>query len=125
MRIGRDALRQILARIEHHAPDVFFPIEARIIAADDAWLSPFHQRECGSIAVHAWYKDDHDWMFRLVEPILREANGRPHWGKLHSLRATELHQLYPMFGEVARMRRIVDPQGRMMNPFLRRVFGDA
>lgn len=120
-----DALRQILARIEHHAPDVFFPIEARIIAADDAWLSPFHQRECGSIAVHAWYKDDHDWMFRLVEPILREANGRPHWGKLHSLRATELHQLYPMFGEVARMRRIVDPQGRMMNPFLRRVFGDA
>ena len=96
-----------------------------IIAADDAWLSPFHQRECGSIAVHAWYKDDHDWMFRLVEPILREANGRPHWSKLHSLDANELQHLYPMFREVARMRRSVDRQGRMMNPFLHRVFGDA
>ena len=120
-----DALRHILARIEHDATDVFFPIEARIIAADDAWLSPFYQRECGSIAVHAWYKDDHDWMFKLVEPILREANGRPHWGKLHSLGSSELQQLYPMFGEAERIRRTVDPQRRMMNPFLRRIFGDG
>lgn len=120
-----DALRHILARIEHDATDVFFPIEARIIAADDAWLSPFYQRECGSIAVHAWYKEDHDWMFKLVEPILREANGRPHWGKLHSLGSSELQQLYPMFGEAERIRRTVDPQRRMMNPFLRRIFGDG
>lgn len=120
-----DALRQILARIERDATNVFFPIEARIIAADDAWLSPFHQRQCGSIAVHAWYKDDHDWMFKLVEPILREANGRPHWGKLHSLGANELQALYPFFGEAERVRRTVDPQRRMMNPFLRRIFGDG
>ncbi len=120
-----DALREVLARIERDASDVFFPIEARIIAADDAWLSPFYQRECGSIAVHAWYKDDHDWMFKLVEPVLREANGRPHWGKLHSLGAAELKALYPMYSEAARVRRLVDPAGRMMNPFLRRVFGDG
>ena len=118
-------LREILARIERDASEVFFPIEARIIAADDAWLSPFYQRECGSIAVHAWYKDDHDWMFKLVEPVLREANGRPHWGKLHSLGAAELKVLYPMYGEAARVRRLFDPAGRMMNPFLRRVFGDG
>lgn len=117
------ALREIIARIERDAPQVFFPIEARIIAPDDAWLSPFYGRESGSIAVHAWYKEDHEWMFRLVEPVLRAAGGRPHWGKLHSLGAAELKALYPMFAEADQVRRAVDPQGRMVNPFLRRIFG--
>lgn len=118
-----EALREIIRRIESEARDVFFPIEARIIAADDAWLSPFHGRESGSIAVHAWYKEDNAWMYRLVEPVLREAGGRPHWGKLHSLGRKELAALYPMFAEADAVRRSVDPAGRMMNPFLHRIFG--
>lgn len=117
------ALREVIARIERDVPGVFFPIEARIIAPDDAWLSPFYQRESGSIAVHAWYKEDHDWMFRLIEPVLREAGGRPHWGKLHSLGAAELRTLYPMFTEADAVRRAVDPMARMVNPFLQKLFG--
>lgn len=117
------ALREIIARIERDAPGVFFPIEARIIAPDDAWLSPFYQRESGSIAIHAWYREDHEWMFRLAEPVLRETGGRPHWGKLHSLGAMELQRLYPMFAEAQAMRRTIDPDGRMINHFLRRIFG--
>lgn len=117
------ALREVIARIERDVPGVFFPIEARIIAADDAWLSPFHERESGSIAVHAWYKEYHQWMFDLIEPVLREAGGRPHWGKLHSLGAADLRALYPRFGDADAVRRTVDPQGRMVNPFLKRIFG--
>lgn len=117
------ALREIIARIERAATDVFFPIEARIIAPDDAWLSPFYQRESGSIAIHAYYKEPHEWMMRLAEPVLREAGGRPHWGKLHSLGAAELARLYPRFAEANAVRRSVDPDGRMMNPFLRKIFG--
>ena len=120
-----EVLREVIARIEREATDVFFPIEARIIAADDAWLSPFHGRESGSIAVHAYYKEAHDWMARLAEPVFREAGGRPHWGKLHSLGAAELAQLYPMFGEAMAVRRTIDPEGRMLNPFLRKLFADA
>ena len=117
------ALREIIARIERDAKDVFFPIEARIIAADDAWLSPFYGRESGSIAVHAYYKEANDWQYRLVEPVLREAGGRPHWGKLHSLGSAELKALYPMFGEANQVRHSLDPGGRMLNPFLRKIFG--
>ncbi len=40
-------------------PDVFFPIEVRRIAADEAWLSPFQGAPRGSIAVHCHYKDDY------------------------------------------------------------------
>lgn len=117
-----EVLREVIARIERDARDVFFPIEARIIAADDAWLSPFFGRESGSIAVHTWYKERHYWMFHLIEPLFREAGGRPHWGKLHSLGAAELGALYPMFKEAQAVRKSVDPAGRMMNPFLRRIF---
>lgn len=117
------ALREVIARIERDAPGVFFPIEARIIAPDDAWLSPFYGRESGSIAVHAWYREDHAWMFNLIEPVLREAGGRPHWGKLHSLGAGEFKSLYPMFAEAQALRHSVDPAGIMLNPFVQRIFG--
>lgn len=115
------ALKEIIGRIERDAKGVFFPIEARIIAPDDAWLSPFYQRECGSIAVHAWYREDHQWMFDLAEPVLRETGGRPHWGKLHSLSGKELRALYPMFADALAVQRSVDRQGAMMNPFLRKL----
>jgi FAD-linked oxidoreductase len=117
------ALREVLAAIEAHRSDVFFPIEARVIDADDAWLSPFYQRVSGSIAVHAYYKDDHTFFFDLIEPIFRRYEGRPHWGKMHSLRAADFAQMYPRWKEVLAVREALDPNGRMLNAHLREVFG--
>lgn len=38
------------------------------------------------------------WDFFLdLEPVMRDHGGRPHWAKKHSLRATELKALYPMW----------------------------
>ncbi|MFO1255713.1 MAG: D-arabinono-1,4-lactone oxidase [Sphingomonadaceae bacterium] len=119
------ALREVLAAIETHRRDVFFPIEVRVIAADDAWLSPFYQRESGSIAVHAYYKEDHDFFFTMIEPIFRRHGGRPHWGKLNSLKARDLAQLYPRWAEAGEVRRTLDPQGRMLNTYLKGVFLDG
>lgn len=117
------ALREVLTAIERYRPDVFFPIEARVIDADDAWLSPFYQQVSGSIAVHAYYKDDHRFFFELIEPIFRRFGGRPHWGKMHSLKAADLAVLYPKFAEARAVRASVDPHGRMLNEHLREVFG--
>lgn len=116
------ALREVIATIERHRGDVFFPIEARVIRQDNAWLSPFHDRDCGSIAVHAYYKDDHRFFFDLIEPIFRRHDGRPHWGKLHTLRAPDFAALYPRFTDAAALRRDLDPEGRFLNPHLRRLF---
>lgn len=118
-------LRQVMETIEARRSDVFFPIEVRRIAPDDAWLSPFYQRESGSIAVHAYYKDEYDFLFELIEPIFRAADGRPHWGKLHSLRAADLAALYPRWREAMDVRREADPQGRMLNDHLRALMLDA
>jgi FAD/FMN-containing dehydrogenase len=123
LEVQMDALREVLAAIERHRSDVFFPIEARVIAADEAWLSPFHGRVSGSIAVHAYYKDDHAFLFELVEPILRRFDGRPHWGKLHSLKAADFAALYPRWKDAQAVRESLDPAGRMLNAHLRAVFG--
>lgn len=115
------ALREALAAIERHRSDVFFPIEVRLIDADDAWLSPFHGRVSGSVAVHAYYKDDYQFLFDLIEPIFRRHGGRPHWGKLNSLTSRDFAALYPKWREAMAVRRSVDPQGRLLNPYLQSV----
>lgn len=63
------ALREVIDAIEEHRPDVFTPIEVRVIRPDDAWLSPFQNRLSGSIAVHAWYKDDCQFFYDPIAPI--------------------------------------------------------
>lgn len=117
------ALKEVVATIEAKRPDVFFPIEVRRIAADEAWLSPFQGGARGSIAVHCHYKDEYDFLFSLIQPILRKHGGRPHWGKLHGLQGADLAALYPDWGSFLEVRRRLDPEGRLLNPYLRRLFG--
>ncbi|HEY0799987.1 MAG TPA: D-arabinono-1,4-lactone oxidase [Steroidobacteraceae bacterium] len=119
------AMRQVLELIEANHREVFFPLELRSIAKDDAWLSPFYDRDSGSIAVHAYYKDDHKRLFAQVEPILRRHGGRPHWGKLHSLKARDLAALYPRWQDAMKVRQTLDPQGRFLNGYLRELFIDG
>lgn len=117
------ALEEVIAVIEAERPDVFFPIEVRRIAADEAWLSPFQGGARGSIAVHCHYKDEYDFLFSLIQPILRKHGGRPHWGKLHSLKAPDLAALYPDWNAFLDVRRRLDPESRLLNPYLKILFG--
>ena len=117
------ALAEVVATIEKHRPDVFFPIECRRIAPDDAWLSPFQGEPRGSIAVHAYYKDEFAFLYTLIEPIFRRYDGRPHWGKLHSVSGDQLAVLYPRWKDFLKVRAALDPDGRMLNPYLKGLFG--
>jgi hypothetical protein len=74
------ALAEVVRVIEKERPDVFFPIEVRRIAPDDAWLSPFQGGPRGSVAVHAYYRDDFSFLYQLIEPIFRRYDGRPLFG---------------------------------------------
>jgi FAD/FMN-containing dehydrogenase len=107
-------LEQIVAAVERRN-EVYFPIEVRFIAPDSSWLSPFYERRSVSIAVHMGHTQDHAFFFSEVQPVFRRFDGRPHWGKLHSLGASELAALYPRW-------RQLDPAGRFLNDHLRKVF---
>lgn len=121
---GLVALDDIVRALEKNRPDAFFPIECRLTAPDDSWLSPFEIPRI-SIAVHAHHLEPHDYFYSLLEPIFLAHGGRPHWGKLHSLEDKDLAVLYPRWGDFLKLRQALDPKGRFLNPYLRKLFGVA
>jgi FAD-linked oxidoreductase len=120
---GVDCLREIRAFIESNNIRVHFPLEYRVVAADDIWLSPFYQRDSAVISVHMYAGMPFDEYFAGCEAIFRNHRGRPHWGKMHSLTAHELRDMYPQWDRFHAVRHQLDPQGLFMNDHLNRIFG--
>jgi FAD-linked oxidoreductase len=120
--LGIACVREVIQVLERRN-DVFFPMEFRFIKADDAWLSPFYQRDSCSIAVHAAVGEPYDYLVSEIAPVFRKFQGRPHWGKLHGHTAADLSALYPRWKDFLAVRAQLDPTGRMLNPHLRSLFG--
>lgn len=119
---GLACLREVLQVLERRN-DVFFPMEFRYVRGDGAWLSPFHNRDSCSIAVHALQGEAYDYLVRETGPVFRRHGGRPHWGKLHDFRPEELAAHYPRWRDFLALRRELDPQGRLLSPYVRKLFG--
>ncbi len=122
---GPDCLMEIIDTVRASDIRTLFPIEYRHVAAESAWLSPFHQQACAAISIHQYWQVDYRPLFALVEPVLQRHGGRPHWGKLHSLDAAGLAARYPRWTDFQRLRRQLDPSGKMLSPALRNWFGEA
>lgn len=121
---GIDCVRELAEAIRRRKVLGIYPLEVRFIRADESWLSPFYQRDSVSIAVHQYHKQSHAELFGLAEAIFARYGGRPHWGKLHGLKAAELGPLYPRFDDYRALRRRLDPKGKLLNSHLREVFGE-
>ena len=120
---GPEALRELAAFVEAKKIQVHFPVEFRYVRGDDIWLSPFYGRDSVAISVHQYVGMDHEPYFRGAEAIFRNHGGRPHWGKMHSLKAAELSSIYPRWDDFQRQRERIDPKGVFLNPYLRGLFG--
>ena len=123
---GVSCLREILATIEEKAPGVMFPMEYRYVKGDDTLIGMFSERDGCSISLHQ-FADNPKWrdLFVLIEPIFQKYEGRPHWGKWHSLTDSEFSGIYPNWNQFKAIRSELDPTGRMLNGHLREVFGVA
>lgn len=117
------ALRALIDTVERNFPEVYFPMEIRTVAPDDLFLSPFYKRPSVSIAVHHEAGKPFDALLAAIEPVFARFDGRPHWGKCHSLTARELRPLYPHWDEAIEARRHFDPEGRFLTPYLRQLLG--
>jgi L-gulonolactone oxidase len=120
---GPAVVRRVLDWIEEHRYPVGFPIECRVVAPDDALLSPSHERATTYVAVHQFIGMDWGPYFEAVEAIMAEHGGRPHWGKRHTLDRARLEQLYPRFGDFLAVRDRLDPQRVFANAYTERCFG--
>ncbi len=101
---------------------VNFPQEIRFVAADDIPMSCANDRDCcylgGYVSGLKWARAYH----RAFEALMRDYDGRPHWGKSFDRTHDELRALYPRYDDFAALRERCDPFGVFRNSFVDRVF---
>jgi FAD-linked oxidoreductase len=125
--IPREALREVLAEVRALVARrdwrISFPVEVRVTPGDDPWLSTAYGRASAYIAIHVFHASAHAEYFRDVEAVMIAANGRPHWGKMHTRSAEYLRRAYPRFDDFVALRDELDPERRFGNAYLAQVLG--
>jgi L-gulonolactone oxidase len=120
---GPEAARRVIEWVRENRYPVFFPIEMRVAAGDDASLSPSHGRDTAYIAVHQYRGMEWRPYFEAVEAIMDSYGGRPHWGKRHFQTAATLAPRYPAWAEFQAARNELDPGRVFSNEYAERVLG--
>jgi FAD-linked oxidoreductase len=118
---GAACLRELVEFIRRQQVPVYFPLEYRFVKGDDIPLSPMYGRDSALIAVHQYQGMEWRSYFEGAEAIFRNHGGRPHWGKHHWQTAATLRPLYPRWEHFQQVRERLDPHGRFLNPYLRRL----
>lgn len=112
------ALRQIAGRL---ATAVRI-CEVRRIAADDLWLSMACQQD--SVAFHFTWIPDTSAVLPVVTDLERQLAPfapRPHWGKVFTTPAAELHARYDRLPDFLELANHYDPAGKFRNAYTARV----
>jgi L-gulono-1,4-lactone dehydrogenase len=120
---GPEVARRVIEWVRSNRYPVFFPIEMRVTAGDDALLSPSHERDTAYIAVHQYRGMEWRPYFEAVESIMNSYGGRPHWGKRHFQTAATLAERYPRWAEFQAARDELDPGRAFSNEYAERVLG--
>ncbi len=115
-------LREMLLR---DFPKLPWPLEYRTLASDHLPLSPAFERDSVTISVHQGAERDYTPLFEAAESVFRNYQGRPHWGKCHTLTAEQLSSLYPKFEDFLALRAELDPQQRFLTASLARLFPET
>ena len=119
--LGPECFAAIRELLHNDFPNVRWPVEYRTLAGDDVWLSTAFNRPTVTISVHEGIDTNEEPYFRACEAVFREFDGRPHWGKLHYLGATELQPMYPRWSDWWRARDRIDPNKVFVNDHVARL----
>jgi L-gulonolactone oxidase len=114
------ALRSIVASLPYK---IIFPVEVRVTAADDVWLSHGYGRDNAYIAIHQYVGLPYQRYFHAFEAVAQGLAGRPHWGKMHWRTAGDLRPVYPRFDDFLAVRDKVDPRRTFASGYTHQVFG--
>ncbi|MFP8957692.1 D-arabinono-1,4-lactone oxidase [Natrialbaceae archaeon A-CW3] len=122
---GLECFERVRERVRQNwRADVGWRLLVRTVAADDSFLSTEYDRETMTISCIQNAELEHQAYFDDIEPLFREYDGRPHWGKKHSLRASELRALYPEWDSFQEQRGELDPDGVFLTDYLEELLGE-
>lgn len=123
---GKECFLEVRDRVRDcWRSDVGWRLLLRTVAADETYLSTEYDRETMTISCIQNAELDYWEYFEDIEPIFREYDGRPHWGKKHTLRASELSELYPEWDRFQEVRRELDPEGVFTSEYLADLLGSV
>lgn len=100
------------------------PMDIRFICADKSWLSYAYERDCvtiGCVSRVAEHADSYE-AFNVIEDVFRKHEARPHWAKRHKMAGYELEEIYPKWESFIELREKLDPTGKFLNEYLKKVF---
>lgn len=120
---GLPVLMETLAYIRKRRLPIAFPLEFRMVAQDDIWMSPFNNGPAASISLHQYAPMEWRSLFPEIERVFQAGDGRPHWAKRHTLGPEDVRRLYPRTEDFLRVRQMVDPNGKFLNGNLAQMFG--
>jgi xylitol oxidase len=113
-----------LNRISDRLAPVLRICEVRVIAPDNLWLSPCYRQD--SVAFHfTWIPDTAAVLpvVTLMEQRLAPFATRPHWGKIFTTTAEDLHSSYDRLPDFLDLTRHYDPAGKFRNAYTARYLG--
>lgn len=119
LRPAIEKIRDSIATKNYH---IHFPVECRTVRADDIWISPSYEGDSAYIAFHMYKGMAYEEYFYDMEAIMKQFDGRPHWGKMNTRSHEELLTLYPKLSDFLEVREKLDPVGIFMNPYLYELF---
>lgn len=120
---GLSTLKAVIDWIRKKSLPVSFPFEFRMSAGDDIWISPMNQGPVASVSMHQYAGMPWRELFAEAESVFRDAGGRPHWGKRHTLSRADVDAMYPAAERFRAARRAADPAGKFLNGHLEPLFG--
>jgi FAD/FMN-containing dehydrogenase len=114
-----DEMRRLMMR---WLPLSVYPLEIRVVAADDAWMSPNYQRDNLVVSISGEPGTEYWPYLRACDSLFAEFQGRPHWGKIHFMTADRVARLFPRYDDFVNVRRRLDPKGIFLNHHTRALF---
>lgn len=114
------ATRELIERNNYRAN---VPVEVRFVAHDDSMLSPAYGRDVAYIGAYTYGQRFARDYFAAFERAMKELGGRPHWGKILTLKLGEARAMYPLYNRFNQIRQELDPGNTFANQFIRELFG--
>ncbi|WP_018685491.1 D-arabinono-1,4-lactone oxidase [Actinokineospora enzanensis] len=114
------AVQRDVTRFGRQTP---YSVTVRFAAADDFLLSLAHGRTTGFVNITVPRTVGYTELLRTFEAVLREHQGRPHWGKAHTATWDVIADRYPGWQRFQAVRAELDPRGMFTSDYLRRVLG--
>ena len=119
-----EVLLELREWVDTHDERISFPVECRVAAADDVWLSTAYER------AELLHRDPQvppagaGRLLRRVRGDRRQPRRSPALGQAaHAATPTTSRGVYPRFDDFLAVRDRVDPERRFGNPYLERVLG--